>query len=145
GNVRHAGIAPEVSDRLVARIDRVDLASIPRCFEVGEDAGTPGAGADGGPEYSDRSRLHERLQVELICHSGGSSRGGWTSALTYYIKAGVGFPVCSSQFLLSRRMPAKGTPLMAWAKGKETFAALSVRNFRLYFLGQIVSLSGTWM
>ncbi len=27
----------------------------------------------------------------------------------------------------------------------KTFAALSVRNFRLYFLGQLVSVSGTWM
>lgn len=26
-----------------------------------------------------------------------------------------------------------------------TFAALSVRNFRLYFVGQLVSVSGTWM
>jgi MFS family permease len=27
----------------------------------------------------------------------------------------------------------------------KTFEALSVRNFRLYFLGQMVSISGTWM
>jgi hypothetical protein len=27
----------------------------------------------------------------------------------------------------------------------QTFAALSVRNFRLYFAGQLVSVSGTWM
>ena len=27
----------------------------------------------------------------------------------------------------------------------KTFAALSVRNFRLYFFGQLVSVSGTWM
>lgn len=27
----------------------------------------------------------------------------------------------------------------------KTFAALSVRNFRLYFIGQLVSVSGTWM
>jgi MFS family permease len=27
----------------------------------------------------------------------------------------------------------------------QTFAALSVRNFRLYFWGQVVSVSGTWM
>jgi len=26
-----------------------------------------------------------------------------------------------------------------------TFAALSVRNFRLYFIGQAISLCGTWM
>ncbi|HEV2427507.1 MAG TPA: MFS transporter, partial [Acidimicrobiales bacterium] len=26
-----------------------------------------------------------------------------------------------------------------------TFAALSVRNFRLYFIGQLISVSGTWM
>jgi len=26
-----------------------------------------------------------------------------------------------------------------------TFAALSVRNFRLYFVGQLISVSGTWM
>ena len=29
--------------------------------------------------------------------------------------------------------------------GGRTFAALSVRNFRLYFIGQLISLSGTWM
>ena len=28
---------------------------------------------------------------------------------------------------------------------KGTFAALRVRNFRLYFVGQAVSLVGTWM
>ena len=27
----------------------------------------------------------------------------------------------------------------------KTFAALSVRNFRLYFIGQLISVSGTWM
>jgi MFS family permease len=27
----------------------------------------------------------------------------------------------------------------------KTFAALSVRNFRLYFVGQMISVSGTWM
>jgi MFS family permease len=29
--------------------------------------------------------------------------------------------------------------------GRRTFAALSVRNFRLYFIGQLISVSGTWM
>ncbi len=29
--------------------------------------------------------------------------------------------------------------------GAKTFRALSVRNFRLYFVGQVVSVSGTWM
>src|SRR5487761_1986928 len=29
--------------------------------------------------------------------------------------------------------------------GTRTFAALSVRNFRLYFVGQLISVSGTWM
>ena len=29
--------------------------------------------------------------------------------------------------------------------GAKTFKALSVRNFRLYFIGQLISLSGTWM
>ena len=29
--------------------------------------------------------------------------------------------------------------------GEQTFRALRVRNFRLYFLGQVVSVSGTWM
>lgn len=29
--------------------------------------------------------------------------------------------------------------------GRGTFAALSVRNYKLYFYGQIVSVSGTWM
>jgi len=29
--------------------------------------------------------------------------------------------------------------------GARTFAALSVRNFRLYFIGQLISVSGTWM
>jgi MFS family permease len=28
---------------------------------------------------------------------------------------------------------------------KQTFQALSVRNFRLYFIGQLISISGTWM
>lgn len=28
---------------------------------------------------------------------------------------------------------------------KRTFAALAIRNFRLYFTGQVVSVSGTWM
>ena len=28
---------------------------------------------------------------------------------------------------------------------KETFASLKVRNYRLYFIGQAISLSGTWM
>lgn len=27
----------------------------------------------------------------------------------------------------------------------KTFAVLSVRNFRLYFIGQLISVSGTWM
>ena len=31
------------------------------------------------------------------------------------------------------------------AKFATTFASLQVRNFRLYFLGQLVSLAGTWM
>ena len=36
---------------------------------------------------------------------------------------------------------------MSWVRGAfgKTFGALSVRNFRLYFLGQLVSISGTWM
>jgi MFS family permease len=29
--------------------------------------------------------------------------------------------------------------------GKRTFRALTVRNFRLYFAGQLISMSGTWM
>jgi MFS family permease len=29
--------------------------------------------------------------------------------------------------------------------GRKTFAALAVRNYRLYFTGQVVSVSGTWM
>jgi MFS family permease len=28
---------------------------------------------------------------------------------------------------------------------KETFASLKIRNYRLYFIGQAISLSGTWM
>ena len=31
------------------------------------------------------------------------------------------------------------------AAGARTFKALRVRNFRLYFMGQVVSVSGTWM
>lgn len=31
------------------------------------------------------------------------------------------------------------------AAGAQTFKALRVRNFRLYFIGQVVSVSGTWM
>lgn len=29
--------------------------------------------------------------------------------------------------------------------GKKTFSSLSIRNYRLYFIGQAISLSGTWM
>lgn len=29
--------------------------------------------------------------------------------------------------------------------GKQTFASLKIRNYRLYFIGQAISLSGTWM
>ncbi|HEY5383151.1 MAG TPA: MFS transporter, partial [Candidatus Paceibacterota bacterium] len=29
--------------------------------------------------------------------------------------------------------------------GRETFASLNVRNYRLYFIGQAISLCGTWM
>jgi len=31
------------------------------------------------------------------------------------------------------------------AASRQTFRALSVRNFRLYFVGQVISVSGTWM
>lgn len=31
------------------------------------------------------------------------------------------------------------------AYGKHTFSSLSIRNYRLYFIGQAISLSGTWM
>jgi len=31
------------------------------------------------------------------------------------------------------------------AYGKQTFASLKIRNYRLYFIGQAISLSGTWM
>src|SRR6202789_2653560 len=36
---------------------------------------------------------------------------------------------------------------MTWLSGatRKTFAALSVRNYRLYFTGQVISVSGTWM
>jgi MFS family permease len=33
----------------------------------------------------------------------------------------------------------------ARAYSSKTFAALSVRNFRLFFVGQLISVSGTWM
>ena len=33
----------------------------------------------------------------------------------------------------------------ARAYSSKTFAALAVRNFRLYFIGQLISVSGTWM
>jgi MFS family permease len=33
----------------------------------------------------------------------------------------------------------------ARAYSAKTFAALGVRNFRLYFIGQLISVSGTWM
>jgi len=33
----------------------------------------------------------------------------------------------------------------ASAVARRTFAALAVRNFRLYFTGQVISVSGTWM
>ena len=29
--------------------------------------------------------------------------------------------------------------------GRRTFRAISVRNYRLYFTGQVISVSGTWM
>src|SRR5512138_1389724 len=29
--------------------------------------------------------------------------------------------------------------------GHDTFSSLKIRNYRLYYLGQIVSTSGTWM
>ncbi|MEK7161437.1 MAG: MFS transporter, partial [Patescibacteria group bacterium] len=29
--------------------------------------------------------------------------------------------------------------------GKNTFASLKIYNYRLYFIGQTVSVSGTWM
>ncbi|MGH3650344.1 MAG: MFS transporter [Acidimicrobiia bacterium] len=32
-----------------------------------------------------------------------------------------------------------------WVFARRTFSALAVRNFRLYFLGQVVSVSGSWM
>ncbi len=31
------------------------------------------------------------------------------------------------------------------AAGRRTFLAISVRNYRLYFTGQVISVSGTWM
>ena len=31
------------------------------------------------------------------------------------------------------------------AAGRRTFRAISVRNYRLYFVGQVISVSGTWM
>ncbi len=34
---------------------------------------------------------------------------------------------------------------MSTARGRQTFSALRVRNFRLFILGQLVSTSGTWM
>lgn len=36
-------------------------------------------------------------------------------------------------------------PELILAASKSTFRSLSVRNYRLYFIGQIVSVSGTWM
>jgi MFS family permease len=41
-----------------------------------------------------------------------------------------------------RREGAKGGPLQALLAG---FQALRIRNYRLYWLGQLVSLTGTWM
>lgn len=32
-----------------------------------------------------------------------------------------------------------------WAVSRRTFASLSIRNYRLFFWGQLVSMSGTWM
>jgi MFS family permease len=45
--------------------------------------------------------------------------------------------------LRPRRRDVKGTG--ARAGGGNTFAAMAVRNYRLYFVGQIISMSGTWM
>ena len=35
--------------------------------------------------------------------------------------------------------------MTAQQMSSRTFAALKVRNFRLYFFGQLISVSGTWM
>jgi len=52
-----------------------------------------------------------------------------------------------------RKRPSSSRSLRPCWKSRErarrfsskTFAALSVRNFRLYFIGQLISVSGTWM
>src|SRR5215475_9277616 len=31
------------------------------------------------------------------------------------------------------------------ALGRSTFGSLAIRNYRLYFIGQVVSVSGSWM
>src|SRR5512141_2672304 len=36
-------------------------------------------------------------------------------------------------------------PIAGKALWRQTFSALRYRNFRLFFLGQLVSLTGTWM
>ena len=40
---------------------------------------------------------------------------------------------------------AQPSPTAAGTRRGSTFAALAVRNYRFYFFGQIVSVSGTWM
>jgi len=42
-------------------------------------------------------------------------------------------------------LPAKPATPLASATWRHTFAALKHRNFRLFFCGQLVSLTGTWM
>src|SRR5262249_54918487 len=45
-----------------------------------------------------------------------------------------------------RRAPAGGGPVRRISLALDrTFGSLRIRNYRLYFFGQIVSISGTWM
>ena len=41
--------------------------------------------------------------------------------------------------------PPAGPPRVAGFSWARTFAALQHRNYRLFFIGQLVSLTGTWM
>lgn len=45
----------------------------------------------------------------------------------------------------TRVAPRQRLATRAWAAGTRTFSALAVRNYRLWFIGQGISLSGTWM
>jgi hypothetical protein len=57
------GVAAEPEQRLIAWIDRVDVAGEPDALEVLDD-GAADRGPLGGAEYGDGARLEERVEVD---------------------------------------------------------------------------------